>query len=55
MVKELGIAEGVDCLKNSLAETNAIIDELCTRGGNHLYEQYIQPKVKPYTIVKEQK
>ena len=36
-----------------MKESEAIIDEICARGGRYLYDQYLKPKIKPYSIAKE--
>lgn len=34
---------------NGISAADRVLDEILTRGSKHLYEQYIVPKILPYT------
>ena len=38
LVRELGLDDGKLFSSNSMQESEAIIDEICARGGRHLYD-----------------
>ena len=42
--------ENIDNLKNTIMGTESVIDKICQKGGEILYENYLQPKIQPRAI-----
>lgn len=44
-----------DFARNSMAQAEDVIDQVCAKGGKHLYDTYyIKPKLRPFAAKKHQ-